>query len=392
VTALLAALNLAPASLCFAADAASREPAATAEQVEQAIAQLDEARRRAGDDPQRAAIEKQLAELWVLRARQHRARAQVDSAVVAYEHALALVPSQPQALVELGWLHLEAGQPELARSRAETCLANNPDDPLARALLGEIHYRDNRLEDALADFTLAARARPDDSALAERVAKIRRELAAERDYRRTDSNHFILRFDGAREQALGALLLDALEDQLASLQREIDVPPVPPITVILYTKTQFRETTGAAENIVGLYDGKVRLPVGGVNHVSPALQRVLRHELTHALLHLRSRGTAPRWLHEGLAQLLEPRDPRRARVEVRRDAPADRPIDLEPFSYPKALSFVAWLDKRAGRGRLLWFVDLLAERTNDEEAFERAFGASRRDLIEEWGRWLRAAD
>lgn len=291
-------------------------------------------------------------------------------------------------MVELGWLHLDSGEPELARSRAETALTANPDDPQALMLRGEVLYRDNRLEDALGDFTRAAERRPDDAVLKAKVERVTRELAAERNYRRADSSHFVLRFDGERDQVVGDLLLDLLENQLGELTREIDSPVLPPISVILYTKQEFHDTTGAAENVVGLYDGKVRLPVGGVQRVTPALVRVVRHELTHAILTARSRGAAPRWLQEGLAQLLEPRDPARVRADLVAERRQGGTLDVEPMTYPKALSFVSFLDSRSSRSRLLWFIDLLAEKTPEDEAFERAFGASRRDLIEAWGQWL----
>ncbi|RMF76409.1 MAG: hypothetical protein D6738_01455 [Acidobacteria bacterium] len=248
---------------------------------------------------------------------------------------------------------------------------------------GEIAWRDNRLDDALADLERAARALPQDRRLAERLARVRRERAAEGRFERADSSNFELRYEGARDERLGAALLDLLEDELADLGSELDAWPGRPITVILYTQREFRETTRTGPEVAGLFDGKIRLPIGGLSGITPGVRRVVRHELVHALLHRRSVGRAPRWLHEGLAQLLEPRDPRRTEAAValslRREGGG-----LEPFSYPRALSFVAWLDREYSRARLLHLVDLLAEGRTENDAFVGAFGAPRQELVDRW--------
>jgi hypothetical protein len=41
--------------------------------------------------------------------------------------------------------------------------------------------------------------------------------------------------------------------------------------------------------------------------VTPELSRILRHELSHTFINQLCRGKCPQWLHEGVAQLVEPR-------------------------------------------------------------------------------------
>jgi Tfp pilus assembly protein PilF len=356
--------------------------------LKQAIAQLDRERRRAGASDQRARIEQRLADLWVLRARRHLADADENDATVAYEKALELVPLHAQARVELGWLALSRGAVRRAQALAETGLAGDPGNGWLLELRGEILYRDNRLDDALEAFVAALERRPGDARLTERVAQTRRDLAAERDYRRADSQHFVVRYDGERDEAAGELLLDLLEEAFDELADELDAYVGQPITVILYTREQFRATTGAGSSVGGLFDGKIRLPVGGVERVTPALRRVARHELVHALLHAKGHGRVPRWLHEGLAQLLEPRAPDSVRAALALSARRGERLDLEPFSYPKALSFTAFLEERYSRTRVLWLIDLLDDRLGEDEAFLRAFGSPREEVIEEWRRSL----
>jgi hypothetical protein len=54
-------------------------------------------------------------------------------------------------------------------------------------------------------------------------------------------------------------------------------------------------------------DGKIRVPIEGVSSMSATLSRVLRHELAHSFIRQASRGRCPQWLHEGIAQYIEPR-------------------------------------------------------------------------------------
>ncbi len=382
------AASAAPAAAGAAAVAPATPPTFTAEELDAAIARTSEQLRRAGGEAQRGPLTLRLGDLWVLRARQHAKAGATDRALDAYDQALQAVPSHPIALVEAGWIQLENGKPDVARGLAETAIAHDGDNAFARELRGEILYRDNRLDDALEDLRAALAKRPGSASLAKRIEKLEKELASERDYRRADSSHFVLRFDGDRDESVRHLLLDTLERQLDDLQREFSVSPLPPLTVILYTSRQFHETTGTGDEVVGLFDGKVRLPVGGVTRVTPGLERVVRHELTHALLHARGRGAVPKWLHEGFAQVMEPRDLARHRALVLREAKPGEPLDLEPFSYPRAFTFVAYLDAQYSRNRLLWLVDLLGAGNSEADAFVQAFGATKDDTLEGWRRWL----
>jgi tetratricopeptide (TPR) repeat protein len=381
-----------------AEDESARTPPAppelpSAEELDAAIESLRAQLRRAGRAETRARIERTLAGAWVLRARAHRSSGANERAVDAYEEALALVPQHLPALVELGWVELQDGASYRALARAETGLAESPDNPWLRELRGEVLYRNNRLADALDDLRVAAAARPDDEALVARIAKIEREMNAESGFRREDSSHFTLRFDGERDDATGALMLELLEESYADLSSELDAHVREPITVILYPRERFHDTTRSPREVAGLFDGKIRLPVGGLDTVGDTLRRVVRHEVVHALLHVKGRGRVPRWLHEGLAQTFEPRDPAIVRAAL---AFAQREkgetLDLEPFSYPTALSFVGFLEERYSRTRVLWMIELLAERRSENDAFREAFGASRSELVVEWRRWLNDRD
>jgi hypothetical protein len=77
--------------------------------------------------------------------------------------------------------------------------------------------------------------------------------------------------------------------------------------VILYTGQAFADITRAPSWAGAINDGRIRIPVQGLTSVTSELARVLKHELTHSFIAQKSRGRAPTWLQEGVAQWMEGR-------------------------------------------------------------------------------------
>jgi hypothetical protein len=76
--------------------------------------------------------------------------------------------------------------------------------------------------------------------------------------------------------------------------------------VILYSGEQFKEVTDAPGWSGGIFDGKIRLPIGGIEKETPGLRRILFHEYTHSVVRTITKR-CPTWLNEGLAQYFEGR-------------------------------------------------------------------------------------
>jgi hypothetical protein len=83
--------------------------------------------------------------------------------------------------------------------------------------------------------------------------------------------------------------------------------PDRPITVILYTQQQFRDITRAPQWAAAAFDGRIRIALRGALDRPEELERVLSHELAHAVIHSIAPRGIPPWLGEGLAVLFEPR-------------------------------------------------------------------------------------
>jgi hypothetical protein len=128
-------------------------------------------------------------------------------------------------------------------------------------------------------------------------------LSAEGGFGRDVSRHFTIQYDGPvpREVARTALFL--LERAYDRLWHDFGRSPQHDVPVILYTRGLFDEITRSPGWVGGTYDGKIRVPVGGLQTEGDAqrLAPVLAHELAHAFIRANVPGRLPLWFEEGLA-------------------------------------------------------------------------------------------
>ncbi|NOY13465.1 MAG: hypothetical protein GXP51_07230 [Deltaproteobacteria bacterium] len=192
---------------------------------------------------------------------------------------------------------------------AETELqeARGMGDPDARILylLGELFYATDRLYEALDVLENALLCDPNNHAASALLEKVRRELAVEQGMDKEYGGHFVISFDGEQNDDLGRDVLDVLNEAYNWIGSQLDHYPEERVTVILYSRQQFSDLTDSPEWAGGLYDGKIRLPIGGISTVDVAVQSLLYHEYMHVVLRDIAGRNLPYWLNEGLAKLAE---------------------------------------------------------------------------------------
>jgi tetratricopeptide (TPR) repeat protein len=181
-----------------------------------------------------------------------------------------------------------------------------PNSAQVAALSGWAHYRLNQVDQAIADFEIARRGHPG-AGIEQLLEKLKRDRDAESDFREGASSHFVVRYHGGTSRQLASEVTRTLEDQFQSLRDQLHFTPPEPIAVILYTQEAFRDVTRSPEWEGALNDGKIRVPVQGLENVSAEMASILRHELTHSFLSQKTSGRCPTWLHEGVAQWMEGR-------------------------------------------------------------------------------------
>ncbi len=313
-----------------------------------------------------------------------------ETAVLRFYDVMAAEPDATGPRIGYAAAEMALGRDAMALPVVLDGLARDPASADLLEVLGVLRDRDERVDDALTSWREAFRLTPSDR-LRERIVKAERELSAGRNYSYSAAAHFTLRYDGALDQDLVAQLTDFLEDRFRDLTLTYRHSPSQSIIVLLYPQQAFHDVTQAGSEIAGLYDGKIRVPMGGLKRLDPKAQRVLTHELTHAIVASKTRGNCARWLQEGLAQMAEPRTLKRSdmialKQTVRADSAATWPD--RAFTYPAALSFTRFLEARRGFDLLVVLLGRLGDGETQDAAFLALYSATFAELAAEWAESL----
>jgi tetratricopeptide (TPR) repeat protein len=224
-----------------------------------------------------------------------------------FENALRFQPDNSTILIYYAALLARTGNASQALASAQQAVRSAPDSPDAYTMLGYAQFASDRTKDAIASWQRSLQLRPD-TAVRHLLAKAQREQNVESDFSQGESSHFVLHYEGQQtSESFRAQILSALESDYEDLSRDLGNLPRDSILVTLYTEQAFFDVTHAPSWSGAVNDGKLRIPVSGLNSVTPELARVLKHELAHSFIAQLSGGRCPTWLHEGIAQFLEPK-------------------------------------------------------------------------------------
>ncbi|MBV9574373.1 MAG: hypothetical protein JOY93_09990, partial [Acidobacteriales bacterium] len=224
-----------------------------------------------------------------------------------FERALRFDAQNPAILNYYAALLVRTGAAAEALSYAEKAVRLAPDSPDALDVLGYAQFASDHAREAIVTWKRSLALRPDD-AVRHYVEKAEREASAEADYAQRESSHFTLRYEGKQtSESFRSQLVATLESEYDDLVRQLGIAPRDNIVVILYTGQVFFDVTQAPSWSGAVNDGKLRIPVQGMDSVSREIARVLKHELAHSFINQLSSGRCPQWLNEGIAQAVEPK-------------------------------------------------------------------------------------
>jgi hypothetical protein len=239
-----------------------------------------------------------------------------ERAATAFSEALKRSPRDPMLQFGAGAAAHLLGRDGDAAESLRRALSLNPALTVATELLGEIEYRQGDTEAAIRLYERALTNATGAEALRRRLDDWRKEAAVHETLTERNGARFSVVFDGRSDNMLAGHAIAVLERAFWRIGEKIGAYPPNRIFVTLYTEQQFRDITHVPAWSAGLFDGKIRVPVQGVSQNMEEFDRVLVHELTHAMIH----GVAPRgvpaWLHEGLAGYFEGRDPALAQRRI----------------------------------------------------------------------------
>lgn len=165
---------------------------------------------------------------------------------------------------------------------------------------GEIYYARNELNKAIKHWEIAQKHSPNE-AIRLKILKAKKELKLDEKFSDKISCNFVLKYD-QDDTYSSELVLHSLVNEYDRLAYDFGWYENSEFTVILYSNEDFTNILDVPSWAAAIYDGKIRIPFQYASLNIEGLESIIRHELTHALLHRISGNNLPAWLHEGIAQ------------------------------------------------------------------------------------------
>jgi len=242
---------------------------------------------------------------------------EADRAAKTFAEALEMQPDEP--VLQFGAAvasHLQ-GRAKDAAARLKRALEIAPNLTPASILLGQLQYTTGDVNGAIATYEKALAHAPNEPQLTTKLGAWRADADASRGFVESRVDRFRVSFQGHADKALAARATGLLDTAFWRIGKTLGAYPSDPVVVMLYTEKQFRDITLAPEWSGGLYDGRIRVPAAGAAQKPQLFERVLTHELTHAMIASLAPRGIPTWLHEGLAQHFEGDDAAAARRRLK---------------------------------------------------------------------------
>lgn len=235
----------------------------------------------------------------------------------------------------------------------------------------------------------------------ERISRAELDGHLEQGYVSITSSHFDVRFPSGFKKEEALRLSQYLEREYSKFSDELKINPAQ-LTLIIYEKQSFDRLTGARDETLGLYDGRIR--IGSREVHGPYESIILSHELAHAFLQHAFGNHLPIWIQEGYAQAKEPvrmltDNEKRIEKELKSgtgwiplkwlDRKFSQPSNLEDVSrsYLQArLTIAAILEKSANGVAFQQFLGRVSKGETMKEAFEASFKGMSWNSIE-YGRF-----
>lgn len=236
-----------------------------------------------------------------------------------------------------------------------------------------------------------------------RAEQIRMEQALMVDAERLHQGGFEIVYPRSTGERFPVAIAAVLEAERERLERWIPrTAAEPPIEVQLYPLITFLEAyrQGTGMLVLGLYDGRVRIPFADVASLDPRVVSIVSHELAHALIARATNDNAPHWLQEGVAEHVQMHqdrlNPFPELVEAERvlsvpviDAALRGWCDPQfaDLAYSEAAWILHFVESRHGADGIKRLIGSFQTTSDTDEALEKAFGQSLGDFQAQAVEW-----
>lgn len=287
----------------------------------------------------------------------------------------------------------------LALEALKDSLTYDPRNSLAHEVIGDIYYFQQKMPEAKQSYQEAFKLQPRES-LKKKLERLQEESLVEKDLSTYRGEHFIIKYRDDDKQYDGFEIREILRELYGVISKDFGYYFSHQVVVLLYSQEEFRKLTELPHWASGVYDGKIRIPAYQTGMSDEDFKALTAHEMTHAFVSAMSRGRAPLWINEGLAELQEDRI-RKNSLSVFRKALLKNTLmgldelmtlksldqkDPETVSlfYEQSLHLTGYLVGRYGMFRIKQLLEELGKGKNSDEALLSILRISVQRLEREW--------
>lgn len=342
-----------------------------------------------------------LAEGYAAIGHRHFKQKRYEQADENFIKALELYPEEPAYALLRGICNYHLKKYDVARYELERAKALKQDSAEVLYYLGLVQFDTAHRTEAIELWEEALKLSPGRSEIVELLAKSRREESVESTMDRGHSSRFDLTYDPGVDAGFALAILDVLESAANLVGAELGLFPEARVPVGIYKRADYKTVTDTPDWSGGFYDGKIRLPFGALNEITPAMRGVLYHEYTHVVVFELTRGNCPLWLNEGLAEMFGRMQYNRPLPEFGRAARSGALIDFKrlesgfsefspaaaALAYQQSYALVNYMVSTYGWHRIRQILSALGRGLSFDESVTAAlkdYNLTYDTLVKEW--------
>jgi tetratricopeptide (TPR) repeat protein len=337
--------------------------------------------------PHERRMEQLLMEMLLRAANQRQRARNIPEAMSLLKRASRLPSADSRSRVALLSLIASTMDWSQLESQAQEFTEAAPREAESWYYLGYAQFRQDRNREAIQSLKGCLEVQEHAQAR-ELLVRLERNKADEKGMRDQQLSHFHVRYDGDEHDEVGREILKALEKHYYTLVRALDHEPQTVVPVILFSSQKYFDAAGApawSGGAFDLMDGRIRIPIGGLDrNLTPDMDNTLIHELTHAFVNDKTRGIAPRHVHEGVAQYMEGHRVATRFTKEQLTFLADGRAGGVGGFYAESLSFVEYLVEQRGPGGVNDLLKAMGETGDVESAFRQVYGKGHGATQQAW--------
>ncbi len=312
-----------------------------------------------------------------------------SDAIKSFNKAITYVDNDYIAFKGLGVARMWLSEYENSLSNLLTSYEINPDQPRnddLKLLIAKMYFKLDDYENAKKFVGYIEQKEKYAAEIINYTEVLDKNISDTSGKKEAKSSHFRVFYDGYKAPVVGNLVSIILEEAYYSVGSKLDYYPKKPVQAILNTQQEFEENMNMPKWVGALFDGKIRIPVGGVTSRTEKLLEVLKHEYTHAAIFAKAGNNCPLWLNEGLAQIFSgaatPSPKILKQIVKREKLPELRQLhgsfiqlsDKEAYiSYTVSMLFTQYLIDRFGMNTINNYLNNLKGKTSPALAFKNTF-------------------